>query len=400
MKNRKATLDYIIIDSLSSLESLSLEFYSVKEISFKNLYALKELKLNFDETINMQIDIFDNLPNIDFFSYGKKSMLFQYIKLEKKINIIFILDDFNLDFFMKKFHNEIRYLNISISNIEMITRLLREYHFPKLILLSLNRNSITRIEKKFIDLVPPMIQRLNITDSLELQITDYDAFSDLKQLVSLDLSHNSIESLDRRCFSNLISLENLNLSNNRLKSLDESIFSHLKKLKKLNLSHNNLKTLDAKSIEGLENLIVLNLSYNEIEKIDHEAFSPFKQLVYLDLGDNFINSLDRRLFSGLINLESLSMNKNRLEQLEEHIFLDLKSLKILNLNGNKLETLNAKSFVGLENLNYLDLYNNEISHFDVEILDNLPLIKSIYLSHSKIINKDAIVKLSRINQTL
>lgn len=63
-------------------------------------------------------------------------------------------------------------------------------------------------------------------------------------------------------FSNLTNLVRLNLSRNLLEKLDERTFSPLKKLKRLNLSNNKLKKFEKDWIpEGLK---IINLRNNDI----------------------------------------------------------------------------------------------------------------------------------------
>lgn len=63
--DRSDEMDYIIIESLPSLISLKLTFPSAKQISLKRLYLLK--KLNFHSDMKLPIDLFDQMPNINFF---------------------------------------------------------------------------------------------------------------------------------------------------------------------------------------------------------------------------------------------------------------------------------------------------------------------------------------------
>lgn len=292
MKNTSAKLDYIIIDSLCSLDFLSLQPYSVKEISLKYLYALKQVYLHSDEIINIQTDLFEHLPNINYFYYFNDSMKIEFEKFKKRIDVyrISFIKDLNFDFFIKHFSNQIEKSRIMYFNSENITKQLSKYHFPNLIRLEITSCDITRIEKKLFDGPQSMIQLLDINSNSDLEIIDHDAFSNMKQLVSLDLSFNNIESLDRRLFSGLINLESLKLNHNRLKSLDENIFSNLKNLKELCLRNNQLEILDAKLFVGLKNLNELNLYNNEISNFDVRILDNLPLIKRIHLSENKINN--------------------------------------------------------------------------------------------------------------
>merc|ERR1712168_514875 len=78
----------------------------------------------------------------------------------------------------------------------------------------------------------------------------------LKDILSLNLSHNLFKVLDSNLLQNLKSLSSLNLTNNGLKQLPESINS-LQNLQILNVSNNNLSTLpntigDCKYLQKLD----------------------------------------------------------------------------------------------------------------------------------------------------
>ena len=158
--------------------------------------------------------------------------------LEKSLELCSINnEEFNFDY-IYIICSQITKLKIMHSNSEKISKLLCSYSFPNLLELEIEFCEIARIEKKlFVEL--PMLKKLMIHFNLTLQTIDEDAFSDLKQLVHLDLSYNRIESLEKMTFFELVNLNYLDLSVNRLRNIDENAFWRLKKLKTLNLNHND-----------------------------------------------------------------------------------------------------------------------------------------------------------------
>ena len=287
MENKSAKLDYIIIDSLSSLEYLYLDFFSAKEVSFKNLYALKEFHLHSAQSLNIQRDLFDHMPNIDVLSYHSYWMEFEFKNSTKTIEICHIeIIDLNLHLFINRFCIQTEKLNLFRNKIENITELFNNYQFPNLLELRISSSDFKRLEKKLFDKLSPMIQTLAINNNSNLRIIDQDAFSNLKQLVRLDLSNNCIESLDRKLFSGLIHLKRLDLHLNRIKWLDEKIFSDLKYLKELCLWNNGFQAFDFNYFIGLENLNVLNLSYNELSHFDVRILENCPLIERVDLSGN------------------------------------------------------------------------------------------------------------------
>lgn len=294
IENTIAKLDYIIIDSLSSLDYLNFHFYSVKEISLKYLYALKQVDLYLHSNVNIQTNLFEHLPNIQTFFYCNHFMRIEFKKLPKKhinVNNICFIKDLNFDYFINHFSNQIEKLRIMYLNSENLTKLLSEYHYPNLLQLEIRNCDITRIEKKLFDGSQPMIQRLNIRYNSNLEIIEHDAFSNMKRLVTLDLSNNRIESLDRRIFSALNNLQVLCLHKNRIKRIDGNLFSHLKKLTAINLSDNKLEILDAKSFVGLENLRTLCFSNNKLSHFDVGILVNLPRIEWINLSGNDISNI-------------------------------------------------------------------------------------------------------------
>ena len=84
----------------------------------------------------------------------------------------------------------------------------------------------------------------------------------LKQLKTVDLSHNSLSSLDSS-LSFMTSLETLDVSHNKIANVNLS-FSSFPHLKSLNLSFNLLKTIPANSLQSVSptSLSTLDLSQN------------------------------------------------------------------------------------------------------------------------------------------
>ena len=70
-----------------------------------------------------------------------------------------------------------------------------------------------------------------------LEMIEDDAFSNMKQLVRLDLSTNLFKTIGKRCFLPLIKLETIHLGNNQLlESIEKDIFSNMKFIKEIDLS--------------------------------------------------------------------------------------------------------------------------------------------------------------------
>ena len=224
-------------------------------ISIRKLCSLKQLGLSSTPGIlgeRLITDFIDVLPNIEILHLHGK--IIPYLNLDKIINLKQLLlngdinEDFNFELF-KNFYNKLEFLIINITNIdyESLLKLLGTHQFSNLDYLHISKFNIKRIEKKFIDRFPKLKVLRMIECNLEI-IEDY-AFSNLKQLVGLDLTKNNFEKLGRNTLSQLINLKNFSMCDNRLQSIDSTyMFLHLRNLKKLDLRNNKLSKTEIKAL--------------------------------------------------------------------------------------------------------------------------------------------------------
>ena len=80
---------------------------------------------------------------------------------------------------------------------------------------------------------------------------------------------------------NLKKLVHLNLSQNSLEELPDGLFDELSSLQVIDLSRNRLTTLDAKLFD-LQNLTILDLRGNPLTDITRQDLARLKVELYLD----------------------------------------------------------------------------------------------------------------------
>nr|XP_016433134.1 PREDICTED: receptor-like protein 12 [Nicotiana tabacum] len=237
-------------------------------------------------------------------------------------------------------------------------------------------------------------------------IVDISFFSNLKQLIDLDLSYNSISlTNDNNVKSTLPeSLTHLSLSDYEVNELD--FLRSAKNLRFLDLSNNKIQGIipDWAWSNWMYSLNSLNLSHNMLTSFDHIYLLP---LYAIDLRSNFLqgslpipppcvglffisnNSLDGEIPSFFCNLTSLIVldlarnnlkgaipqclgnMSDRLEVLDmQHnslsgnlqiTFRVGSGLKSFNLHGNKVEGKIPKSLANCKELEVLDLGNNHLN---------------------------------------
>uniref|UniRef100_A0A6J0V7J1 Transforming growth factor beta activator LRRC32 n=1 Tax=Pogona vitticeps TaxID=103695 RepID=A0A6J0V7J1_9SAUR len=219
----------------------------------------------------------------------------------------------------------------------------------------------------------------------------------LPELLHLDLSYNEIDSLPTEFFASMAALQFLNLSKNCLKAFVAS--SELVSLAILDLSSNSLQSLEL-GMDNLGNLQMLYLQDNSLQRLASDTFARLPHLQLLNLRSNslrlcgwFSGLARQRLaadeegcvsFVDLPELQRLYLSDNRLRRLPEHGFyrtqlveLDLSmnwglqvqakslsslelSLENLDLHGNGMTTLNV-NFSLFSRLRHLNLSDNRLS---------------------------------------
>lgn len=175
-----------------------------------------------------------------------------------------------------------------------------------------------------------------------------------KELISLDLSQNSIHEIDAFAFTGAVSLFILDLSSNFIKDFYWSTFTQTPYLTHLNLSRNilnNLRNITAPSLS------VLDASHCEIQNLDSTSLANVPELIYLNLSHNSIEELPIKLQS--YALQNLDLSYCRISSLNEETFQYLPSLQVLDLTGNRLTTPIKNTVLNyLSNIIELKLVNN------------------------------------------
>ena len=113
----------------------------------------------------------------------------------------------------------------------------------------------------------------------------------------------------------------------------------------LNLSNNSIASLDAGIFAGPTGLQRLYLNDNSLSTLDVNLFDGLAVLDTLDLSGNSITGLTAGVFGDLdVDMKSLYLRSNQLESLPANIFTGLTGLKGLDLSCNSLTTLDFAGF--------------------------------------------------------
>ncbi|XP_048351374.1 protein flightless-1 homolog [Sphaerodactylus townsendi] len=234
--------------------------------------------------------------------------------------------------------------------------------------------------------VPDDIFQLDDLSVLDLsynQLTECPReLENAKNMLVLNLKHNSIDNIPNQLFINLTDLLYLDLSDNKLESLPPQMrrLVHLQTLILNNnpLMHAQLRQLPAMvalqtlhlrntqrtqsnlptSLEGLTNLTDVDLSCNDLSRIP-ECLYTLAGLRRLNLSSNQIAELSLCI-DQWTRLETLNLSRNQLTSLPSAI-CKLTKLKKLYLNSNQLDFDGIPSGIGkLVNLEEFMAANNNL----------------------------------------
>ncbi|SCV04804.1 LANO_0G12530g1_1 [Lachancea nothofagi CBS 11611] len=248
-----------------------------------------------------------------------------------------------------------------------------------------------------VDLTEDLPEETEAIDLVHLRIRSMEdlELQRFKQLKSLCLRQNLIESMSEVDVLPVETMEDIDLYDNKIKHISNNI-NKLVNLKSLDLSFNKIKHI--KNLENLTNLENLYFVQNKIEQV--ENLETLKSLKNLELGGNKIQEIGSEFFKGMENLQEIWLGKNNIPKLLN--LHHLQSLRILSIQSNRLtkiegleELLNLeelylshnfiKKIEGLEKntkLTTLDITSNKITK--VENLKHLTNLTDLWLSFNQV----------------
>lgn len=138
----------------------------------------------------------------------------------------------------------------------------------------------------------------------------------------------------------------------------------------LNVSHNSIATLNKTDLIGLLNLTIISMNDNVIETIDPETFHPLKKLRRLYLNNNHITQLHYQTFRWAKTLRYLFLQNNRIGYMDPGLFDHVMKLKVLDISRNYLKTLEPRTFQNNRALSLINIRNN----LCIDVIDWKPIL--------------------------
>lgn len=232
-------------------------------------------------------------------------------------------------------------------------------------------------------------------------------------LVALDLSFNQLTRIPSDALRLLRNLRSLNVVGNKIQTLHDNDFLYLTKLEVLSLDKNPLTVIEDDSFVGtnlllltadsvnltmgllgipakdLQNLKGLSVGGNRLRHVNDGWFNAYPSLTSLNLDNNDIRELSQDAFSGLEEtLRTLELNGNKLKKVPREAIQHLKKLESLELTHNHIKKIYARSFNSSKQLVTLNLRGNGISDISPYAFEEMPNLEEIDLRENSLITLD------------
>ena len=253
------------------------------------------------------------------------------------------------------------------------------------------------------------IYSMNVVKT-HLQLTEIPVWDIDKDVTNLDISHNSLTSVDDHMFLNHTNLQTIHLSYNKITYISSDAFQGILNLQKLyfrknqltdfpdlGLVSNSLKTLclmengitsTIMSSILMQKLTSLDLRHNQISILSPTMFRYITPgLTTLKLDNNKISSITGGFFSSFTSITTLQLSSNKLTQFDAAELNVSKTLQILNLHYNQIYQLECNSLAGVLNLKTLNLNYNSLQNFSVKELtgdQNMSKLLNLHLHQNQL----------------
>ncbi|XP_018425443.1 PREDICTED: leucine-rich repeat-containing protein 32 isoform X2 [Nanorana parkeri] len=338
---------------LEILDLSSNEISFIEPDTFTNMVYLKEINLsdnNLDKFVDFKSPGIGLLPNVQMLDLSRNS-------LYKHMTGFFLQNAPHL-----------RYLSLAGNSI-MVISLETFSGTPLLSEVDIRNNIIMDIEEGSFDHLLHL-RKINLVMNSITCISRYN----LRQLESLNLSKNSIETFHTSDSDEEYHLKHVDLSDNKL--VHFPILPTVNNLITLNLSmnlisfdenasHDELAWLEEEeesrntTMVNLLTLTHLDLSYNNIKYIPEDFFSTMPMLKFLNLSQNCIENFTFGHVVILNFLEELDLSGNSIQNMSLGAS-SLPNLKILLLQNNQLHFLESRTFQGIPSIVYINLQSNNV----------------------------------------
>ncbi|CAK1553074.1 unnamed protein product [Leptosia nina] len=385
--NEISALSFNSFEGIKNLLYLNIAYNKLKAInnSFLRFTKLKFLYINNNELQCIKVNEFSNLNQLHEIDLSNNAItviekgtfvnMFNIVKINLKNNLIQYLEP---RMFLSA--NALDYVDVSINEIQALPKFI--FKGKNVTFFDVSRNQLEGALIKGIFEGLTGILELDLSHQSVTSIEDY-AFVGLNMVESLLLNGNEIRNISNKSFYSLRNLKRLDISNNKIVSLNFDL-DELLKLELFSIKNNFIKLIPEGYFDGLYVLLVLDLSNNNISKVSSHCFSSLNELVDFDIGKNpLTEALEDNTFLGLNSLPVLDISCTALTTIKNDSFNEMITLHTLNISHSNLNIINYNSFKNTGSITILDLSHNHLESFNINS-STLANLQMLYLHNNRI----------------
>ncbi|XP_059473755.1 chondroadherin-like protein [Neocloeon triangulifer] len=259
--------------------------------------------------------------------------------------------------------------------------------------LDMSHNNLKRLEANTFRGLR-FLRRLFFSDNL-IEEVGRGAFSSLNRIGTIDLARNKLTKVDFQMFAGLRYAERLDVAENQITEIQKRAFVELY-LVTVNVSHNQVSSIEAGAFENCANMTVLDLSHNLLTSIAKKAFDSVSYAATFLLQHNQIDNFATIPLANMSGLQVLNVSHNALTTIPRNGFPKLYELRSVDLSHNQLTSVANAVFQPLFSLRNLDLSHNALGKLSSAVLGALPSLLELDLRHNALteVGRGAFARLS------
>ncbi|XP_059082371.1 chaoptin-like isoform X2 [Tigriopus californicus] len=357
---------------------------------FRGCPHLRELSLSFNAFVHIDAEAFrdigTSLESLEI-SFGLRTKVFPEAAIKPLQKLLWLsLDNNEIEQISETAlynHGELQYLNLESNRLTRLPKnLLHQNVHKQLLDVRMSYNHLGTIESGTFSALPRL--QTVVLSGNKIKFLANNSFRHLPNLVTLIISHNHINTIEAQAFVHLDNLQKLELQFNKLTEFSLNSFENCTKYPMhamtLNISHNLIQSLSPMNNDRVPFIETLDSSHNRLESVPR-AFLEFlaPSLRTLDLSYNQLPEIERVDFKQLALLQVLKVSHNQILDLAKTAFHSLTGLQILDLSSNRIEVLQFSQFMGLSGLRRIDLSNNRLRSLPRDVFQSTAL-ESVDLS--------------------
>ncbi|KAI2804927.1 Leucine Rich Repeat [Blomia tropicalis] len=353
-------LNYNLIDkypvalkSLQALRQLLLKNNRIKQIDSDAFHQCSRTL----EVLDLSQNLLSRMPR------EALSPLRQIVKVNMHDNLIDKLNQLDL----RGWCHTLKSLTLSKNNLQSIEGAFEPC--PHLTELRLGGNKLLQMDAKALG---PYLGRLRLLELSSLhnvqhwlsEMAKHVPMQSLNQVKWLQFDYNQLTTIPSHLVKLFPSLMYLDLQNNHIENIKDEL-SQLTNLTTIILSHNSIDRLNKSTFRALNRLESIAIYYNRIRTIKSGAFDNLPKLHSLVLSKNMIETIETGAFRSIsFNASSLTLmlDENRLRCLSADTFAHIGRPSMMD-NVSSSSSSSSSSSASSEFMLYLNVSHNQIETF-------------------------------------